>query len=116
MIAREWFLIYHRDRASRSDHLPRRCTDDWKTRIRKFPIRMILVGDRIVELAVFNHLSPDPAVDAAAQVLDELAVDEWINWRSRFFRVDRDVNRRDAGWCFVSAHGHYESQKRDKRK
>jgi len=35
----------------------------------------LLVIHRVEELAVFEHLGPDPAVDAAAQVLDELAVD-----------------------------------------
>ena len=37
--------------------------------------RRVARCDQIEELAVLEHLGPDPAVDAPAQVLDELAVD-----------------------------------------
>ena len=64
-----------------------------KVCVRQIAIRIVLVGDREVEFAVFEHLGPDAAVDAAAQVLDELTVDERVDRRAGLGRVDRDFDR-----------------------
>ena len=64
----------HRDRIGRAERFPGR----------------LLVADGREELAVFEHFGPNPAVDAAAQVLDELAVDVLRDRRSDVRRVDFD--------------------------
>ena len=54
----------------------------------RFPLR-----HRMEELAVFQHLRPDAAIDAAAEVLDELAVDVLRHRRARQPGIDRDGRR-----------------------
>ena len=49
------------------------------------------VVDGVEELAVLEHLGPDAAVDAAAEVLDELAVDVLADGLAGFRGVDRDA-------------------------
>src|SRR6476660_1137133 len=93
MLANERLFLHHRDRAGWTDHLPRRCADDRELRIFEVTVRLILIRNRIVECSVLEHLGPDAAVDAAAEVLDELAVDERVDPWAAFFRVDRDADR-----------------------
>ncbi len=51
----------------------------------------LLAGRRVEELPVLEHLGPDAAVDAAAQVLDELAVDVLRDRLAGAGRVDRSL-------------------------
>ena len=57
---------------------------------RRSSVGIVLGRDGKVELAVLQHLGPDAAVDAAAQVLDELAVDVLRDRVPFLRRVDGD--------------------------
>ena len=50
--------------------------------------------NRIKELAVFQHFGPNAAIDAAAEVLDELAVDVLRHRLADLGRIDDDSRRR----------------------
>jgi hypothetical protein len=67
--------------------LPGRCADHGERRVLQAAIRAVIGGDREIELAVFEHLGPDAAVDAASQMLDELAVEERIDRLARASNV-----------------------------
>ena len=57
-----------------------------------FP-RRLLRSDRVEEFSVFEHFRPDAAVDAAAEVLDELAVNVLRQRLAGLAGVDRDARR-----------------------
>ena len=67
--------------------------DDGKLAAKISLVGIVVLGDREVELAILEHLGPDPAVDAASQVLDELAVDERRDRLARLVRMDRCLER-----------------------
>ncbi len=95
LLAHEWRLLNHLRRTGRFvyfQHFPRRGADDWKLGAFEIAVRVVLIGDGKIEFAVFEHFGPDPAVNAAAQMLDELAVDEWTDRRAGFRGIDRDVH------------------------
>ena len=75
--AREGLDLVHLDQAGLADRLPGR----------------FALADRPEEFAVLEHLGPDPLVDAAAQVLDELAVDVLGHRLPGLAAVDHDLGR-----------------------
>ncbi len=84
----------HGKTLGRADDPPRRSADDGEGRFAQRPVRAIVGGDGVVELPVFEHLGPNAAVDAASEMLDELAVDVQ---RHRFLHLaglDGDARRR----------------------
>jgi len=55
-------------------------------------IGVVIRRDGEIELAVFEHLSPDTAVNTSAEVLDKLAVDILRDWLCGLVRIN--LNRR----------------------
>ena len=54
----------------------------------------LALADRVEELAIFEHFGPDAAVDAAAEVLDELAVNVLGDRRADLGGIDADRDLR----------------------
>ncbi|HNW41313.1 MAG TPA: hypothetical protein PKN08_05365, partial [Opitutaceae bacterium] len=48
---------------------------------RQLAVRLEFFGDREVEFTILQHFGPDAAVDAAAEVFDELSVDVRVDGR-----------------------------------
>ena len=65
-------FFHHSHSASIADNLPRRSADNWESRVLKALVRRVAGRDREVELAVFEHLRPNAAVDAPPEMLDPL--------------------------------------------
>src|SRR5262245_45935037 len=78
------FFVHHGDGASWADRFPWRRAHDGKVRVFQAAVRIVFVRDRIVEFPIFKHLGPDPAVDAAAQMLDKLTINERVDWWAGF--------------------------------
>ena len=78
----------HRHRTGRTNGLPRRR--------HVLPITPRF-ADRRIKLAVLKHLRPDPAVDAAAEMFDELPVDQVRHHLPRGGGVDHDVGLQLTG-------------------
>ena len=55
----------------------------------------LLLADGIEELSIFEHFGPNAAVNAAAQVLDELPIDVLRHRLADFARVDRNPRLHD---------------------
>jgi len=51
-------------------------------------IRVVIRRDGEIKLAVFEHFSPYPAVDAPAEMLDKLTIDIFGNRLAGFIRID----------------------------
>ncbi|HMP06193.1 MAG TPA: carbamoyltransferase N-terminal domain-containing protein [Lacipirellulaceae bacterium] len=93
VVADERILLDHRDAVVGADDLPGRGADDGIIGVLQRAIGGVLGGDREVELAILEHLGPDAAVDAAAQMLDELAIHERVDVGLLVGRVDGDGHR-----------------------
>ena len=92
----------HRHRRRVADDLPRRGAHDRIVAVEShLPreiaaldalVRRVLRRDREIEFPVLQHLGPDAAVDATAEVLDELAVDVRIDRFTGLGGVDLNVD------------------------
>ncbi len=76
VLADERTFLVHLDRVRRSHDFPRRGGDDRERSTLRGTVTVgrVLSGNRIVELAVLQHLGPNPSIDAPSEVFDELAV------------------------------------------
>ena len=76
VVSDEGVLFDHGHAVGVAEDFPWGGTDDGEFSAEVAHVGVVVLGDGVVELAVFEHFGPDPAVDAASEMFDELAVDE----------------------------------------
>jgi hypothetical protein len=90
----------HLDRVGRTKDFPRRGAQHAGL-FPGHPPDIALGGDWKVKLAVFEHFGPDAAVNALAEMFNELAVDVFGNGFGGFGRVNLDRGGSDFGFRLV---------------